>query len=98
MFKITLDNSAYNIDFISPTELVVRKLPSVTVGKKVTSYARPRLEEQPTMAAQKKPKFGIIPVERLAKQGNDTKPKQEAKTTSVKELLLELGKQMGIQL
>ena len=39
-------------------------------------------------------RFGIIPIERLAKQGNDTKPKQEAKTTSVKELLLELGKQM----
>ena len=97
MFKITLDNSAYNIDFISPTELVVRKLPSVTVGKKVTSYARPRLEEQPIKAAQEKPKFGIIPVERLAKQGNDTKPEQ-AKTASVKSLLLEIGKQMGIQL
>ena len=49
------------------------------------------------MVAQEKPKFGIIPVERLAKQGNDTKPEQ-TKTASVKSLLLEIGKQMGIQL
>lgn len=98
MFKITLGNSTYIIDSISPTELKVRKLPSVTVGiKKVTSLARPKLEKQPTMVALEKPKFGIIPVERLAKQGNDAKPKQ-AKTTSVKELLLEIGKQMGVQL
>lgn len=97
MFKITFNNSSYIIDVIGPTELKVRKLPSITVGKKVTSYARPRLEEQPTMVAQEKPKFGIIPVERLAKQGNDTKPEQ-AKTASVKSLLLEIGKQMGIQL
>ena len=93
MFKITFNNSSYIIDVIGPTELKVRKLPSIPVGmKKVTTLVRPRLEEQPTMAA--KPKFGIIPVERLAKQGNDTTPKQ-AKT---KELLLEIGRQMGIQL
>lgn len=94
MFKITLDNKTYIIDSISPTELKVRKLPSVTVGiKKATPLARPTLEAQPTMAA--KPKFGIIPVERLAKQGNDTTSEQ-AKT--VKKLLIEIGKQMGIQL
>ena len=94
MIKVTFNSSTY----ISPTELEVRKLPSMTVGmKKVTSYARPRLEKQSAMAAQEKPKFGVIPIERLAKQGNDTTPKQ-AKTKSVKELLLEIGKQMGVQL
>lgn len=98
MFKVIFNSSTYIINFISPTELEVRKLPSVSVGmKKVTSLACPRLNKQPTMAALEKPKFGIIPVERLAKQGNDAKPKQ-AKTTSVKELLLEIGKQMGVQL
>ena len=98
MIKVTFNSSTYIINLISPTELEVRKLPSVSVGmKKVTSLACPRLNKQPTMVAQEKPKFGIIPVERLAKQGNDTKPEQ-AKTASVKSLLLEIGKQMGIQL
>lgn len=96
MFRITFNDSSYCVDIVSPRELKVRKLPTISM-KKVTSYARPRLEEQPTMVAQEKPKFGIIPVERLAKQGNDTKPEQ-AKTASVKSLLLEIGKQMGIQL
>lgn len=98
MFKITFNDYSYSVDIISPTELKVRKLPSITVGmKKVTPLARPRLDKQPTMAAQETQKFGIISLERLAKQGNDTKPKQ-ATTESVKELLLEIGKQMGIQL
>ena len=37
MIKVTFNSSSYIIDLIIPTELKVRKLPSVTVGKKVTS-------------------------------------------------------------
>jgi hypothetical protein len=98
MLKISVNDSNYIIDFVSPTELKVRKVPFVAVGmKKATPCVRPRLEKQPTMAAQEKPKFGIIPVESLAKQGDDTTSEQ-AKTALVKNLLLEIGKQMGIQL
>ncbi len=92
MFRITFNDSSYCVDIVSPRELKVRKLPTVSM-KKVTSISRPRLEEQPNKVVQEK-KFGIIPIERLTKQGNDTTPEQ-AKT---KELLLEIGRQMGIQL